>query len=207
MVGSPSAARGSRDTAGEILAAARRRYARFGPRKTTMEEVARDAGCSRATLYAHFPGKHALYKGLLEEETRTILAGLEAAVASDLPVPEKLGRIVAATVESYAGRPVLRDALSGDAEMTLDRVARPAIAAHERRVIELLERVLHQGVLAGDFRALDVGATAQLMYQLGRVLVLREVSGDAELPLERILRVMNDVIARGIASRTREDEK
>ncbi len=45
-----------------ILEAARTRFQRFGPRKTTMEEIAREAGCSRATVYAHFPGKEELYE-------------------------------------------------------------------------------------------------------------------------------------------------
>ncbi len=181
-----------------ILEAARRRYTRFGPRKTTMGEVAREAGCSRATLYAHFPGKPALYAGLLEAETRAFLGELEASVASSRRAPQKLRQVLLATSRIYAQSPILGDALSGDDEMTLERIAEPVIAEYEQRVIELLRGVLEEGVAAGTYRSLDVEAVAYLMYQLGRVLVTREVAGRADFPFERILSVMDDLIARGI---------
>ncbi len=41
---------------------------RFGPRKTTMDEVAREAGCSRTTLYAHFRNMDALYGSPLQQD-------------------------------------------------------------------------------------------------------------------------------------------
>lgn len=183
-----------------ILDAARRRYLRFGPRKTTMGEVAREAGCSRATLYAHFPGKDALYAGLLEWETRAFLRELEAAVESGESAGRRLRAMVLATARSYAGHPVLGGALRGDAEMSLERVARPLVEATSRRVIGLLRRVLEEGIAAGSLRPVDTEAVAYLMFQLGRLLVLREVAGRADFPFERILGAMDDLVAWGIAA-------
>ncbi|MBW2551957.1 MAG: helix-turn-helix transcriptional regulator [Deltaproteobacteria bacterium] len=51
---SPEISEASEGTREAILEAARRRFLRFGARKTTMDEVAREAGCSRTTLYTHF---------------------------------------------------------------------------------------------------------------------------------------------------------
>ncbi len=182
-----------------LLAAARRRYARFGPRKTTMAEVAREAGCSRATLYSYFPGKEALYAGLLEDETRAFLSELEAAAHSSTSARRKLRAIVEATLRSYTSSPVLGGAVAGNDEMMLERVARPLLAATERRVIALLREVLEEGVDEGSLRSIDAEAVASLMYQLGRVLVVREVAGRGEFAFERILGAMDDLVARGIA--------
>jgi AcrR family transcriptional regulator len=186
-----------------ILAAARRRYARFGPRKTTMAEVAREAGCSRATLYSHFPGKEALYAGLLEDETRAFLRELEAAAHSSTSARRKLRAIVEATLRNYTSSPVLGGAVAGDDEMMLERVARPLVAAAEQRVIELLRQVLEEGVAEGSLRSIDAEAVAYLMYQLGRVLVVREVAGHGEFAFQRILGAMDDLVARGIAQQRR----
>lgn len=199
MGGSPEAR--AQATQMAILAAARSRYARFGPHKTTMSEVAREAGCSRATLYTHFPGKDALYVGLLESETARFLADLEAAIASGRSARDRLRAVLESTVQNYAGSAVLRGALSDDDEMALQRVARPVVNAHEKRVVELLRRVLTDGIEEGVFRPLDAGAVAYLMYQLGRMLVARELSGRGAYPLERILEVMDDLLARGISNR------
>ncbi len=189
-----------RATPASILAAARRRYARFGPRKTTMAEVAREAGCSRATLYSHFPGKEALYAGLLEDETRAFLAELEVVVHGEQTARRKLRSILESTLRHYASSPVLGGAVAGDDEMTLERVAGPLVARAERRVVQLLCEVIEEGIEEGSLRALDAEAAAYLMYQLGRVLVLREVAGRGEFAFERILRAMDDLLARGLAS-------
>lgn len=184
-----------------ILAAAGRRYARFGARKTTMGEVARAAGCSRATLYHHFPGKDALYSGLLEREIAEFLVEIEAVAASARGARRKLRAIVETTARLYARPSALGEALAGDAELAVETVAAPAVAAYEERVIAVLSGVLEEGVAAGDFRALDAGATAYLMYHLGRVLVTRELAGRGDYALAHILSVMDDLVARGIARR------
>jgi AcrR family transcriptional regulator len=62
--------------------------ARFGVAKTNLDDVAREAGCSRATLYRYFPGKAALVMAAAQAEiTRivgdTIRAGNEATDLED----------------------------------------------------------------------------------------------------------------------------
>lgn len=190
--------RGTQTTREAILEAARRRYLRFGPRKTTMEEVAREAGCSRATVYSHFPGKQELYSKLLEWETATFLAELEAATEAPQEALEKLRSIAEATGRNFAHSTALGGAIAGDAEMSLERVAQPAVEKLEQRVIELLARVLEQGVAEGTFRPVEPRLVSYLMFQLGRVLVEREREGRADFPFVRILGAMNDLVLHGI---------
>lgn len=60
-----------------ILAAAPRCIARWGLTKTTLDDLAREAGCSRASIYRHFPGgkDQVLVATLVYEEAR-LFAGL-----------------------------------------------------------------------------------------------------------------------------------
>ena len=200
MVARSEAGSGESATRATILDAARRRFSRFGPRKTTMAEVARDAGCARATLYLHFDGKERLYAGLLESETRVFVGEMEAAVAASRSARRKLRAILETTGRIYSGDSALGTALAGDEEFSLDAVARSAVEDYEQQVVEILEQVLDQGVAEGDFRRIDTRAVAHLMYQLGRALVLRELSGRSQFEFDRILRVMDDVVAHGIAA-------
>ncbi len=77
------------------------------------------------------------------------------------------------------------------------------IDAHERRVTALLARAVEDGIAEGAFRKVDADAVAHLMYQLGRSLVGREVTGRSEFALDRILGVMNDVLGRGLLAPSR----
>jgi len=187
-------------TGDSILDAASRRYERFGPRKTTMSEVAREAGFSRATVYCHFPSKEALYTGLLERETRSFIEEIEAVAASTREASGKLAAILATTTRVYSERKVLCGALVGDDDMVLERAAAPVVRAYEDRVMHVLRGVLDEGVVEGSLREVDTQAVAYLMFQLGQGLVLREVTGRADFAFERILGAMNDLLASGIVA-------
>jgi AcrR family transcriptional regulator len=59
------------------LDAAESCYARFGPRKTTVEDVAQAAGVSRATLYRHFRTRDALLLAVIVREAGRLAAEAE----------------------------------------------------------------------------------------------------------------------------------
>lgn len=60
------------DLFARILDAAHDCIARVGIAKTTLDDVARDAGCSRATLYRHVAGKRELLDSLVEREAERL---------------------------------------------------------------------------------------------------------------------------------------
>lgn len=60
------------DQAGRILDAAAGLFAERGVAAVGMGEVARAAGCSRATLYRYFPDRHALHVAFVHREARRI---------------------------------------------------------------------------------------------------------------------------------------
>ncbi|MBI1844529.1 MAG: TetR/AcrR family transcriptional regulator [Actinobacteria bacterium] len=74
-VARPSAA----DPRRRVLDAALACIARRGITKTTLEDIAREAGCSRATIYRMFPGgKETLVGALTVEEALRFMEGLGA---------------------------------------------------------------------------------------------------------------------------------
>jgi len=73
----------ARDLSARILEAALRCVARWGMAKTTVDDIAREAGCSRATIYRAFPGgKQSVIHATGERELRRFLDDLSAEVAA-----------------------------------------------------------------------------------------------------------------------------
>src|SRR6476469_643444 len=75
----------------EVLDAAATCIGRVGLAKTTLDDVAREAGCARATVYRLFPGKQPLLLALVERETarfatQLIAQGRAAATLGDAVV-------------------------------------------------------------------------------------------------------------------------
>ena len=92
-----------RVTPDDVLDAAVTCIARVGSQKTTLDDVARTAGCSRATVYRFFPGKQQLIGALVAREAARLGDALVARAAAE---PDLAG---AAAVAMHEGARRLRE--------------------------------------------------------------------------------------------------
>ena len=83
-----------------ILDAGRECVARYGVAKTTVDDIAKAAGCSRATLYRHFPNKAAILGAMVERELLAITTAIDAAIDPT----GSLGQAMCATILTVARR-------------------------------------------------------------------------------------------------------
>jgi AcrR family transcriptional regulator len=78
----------------EVLRIAADKFGKQGYQATTLDEIAAEAGISRAAFYLYFPSKEELLRRMYSQVIATSQAAIEHIVAEDLPVPEKLRRII-----------------------------------------------------------------------------------------------------------------
>jgi AcrR family transcriptional regulator len=84
-----------------LLEAAVGVFARYGFRKTSMEEVARAAGVSRQGLYLQFANKEELFRKALEHSLNSQLIAAEAALSRQT---DGLERRLIAACDAWSGR-------------------------------------------------------------------------------------------------------
>lgn len=97
----PDAPAPTTEVAERILDATLTLIARWGVAKTALDDVAKEAGCSRATLYRAFPGgKQHLLLSLGERELVAYVGAIAEAIdaASDLGEALTMGLVVASRV-------------------------------------------------------------------------------------------------------------
>jgi len=108
-----------------IVDATLRCIARWGLAKTTLDDVAREAGCSRATVYRAFPGgKESLVCSVVAVEVGRLADGLRVTLAGHADDLEDL--LVAGIVHAarwLTGHDALRFMLAHEPELILPRVA------------------------------------------------------------------------------------
>ncbi len=83
----PTSADGRREA---VLAAAFQQFTRYGFRRTSMEDLARQAGISRPTLYLHFRNKEEIFRSLSESLHEASLGDAETALKADTPLAERV---------------------------------------------------------------------------------------------------------------------
>jgi AcrR family transcriptional regulator len=145
----------------QILDAARQALRRYGPAKTTVVDVAQALGVSHGSVYRHFPTKAALRAAVVEDGLAAIDRRLTAIAAEPGSAVDRLHRWLLALIEFKQG--FARE----DPELfqTYCMVAEdgPKVAgAHGTLLLSQLDRMLAQGVEAGEIRpsALEIGGRA-----------------------------------------------
>jgi len=184
-----------------IVHAAERVILRKGFGALTMDDVAREAQLSKATVYKYAAGKGALLHeimGHMFDDIRDRLAGSLEGASSAV---EKLRRLVQVVLESGEAMRGLNRALWMDKSMLrLMRVFMPAngkdgaASAGDRKLLATLRekrqeltgfgaRVLEEGVASGEFRRMDTAqAAAFIEAVLQGYMHVRFWEGDAPLP-------------------------
>ena len=138
-----------------ILEAARKRFRYYGVRKTTMHEIARDAGVAVGTLYLYFKDKDDLLVACTEEYVTRRRRQAETILASDTSAADKLRRYV---LDRFRASQATRAGGHRPAAELLREVlrARPERRAEEGRMMaEYFVRILRLGMETGELYSDD----------------------------------------------------
>jgi TetR/AcrR family transcriptional regulator, repressor for uid operon len=133
-----------------VVDGALRAIARFGLAKLTVDDVAREAGISRATLYRYFPGRGAVLAAVIRSETERLQRGLDEALGETTTLAEAVAAVAGYGARAFAGHQALQHLLATEPGAVLPhlcftgadsllRVAADRIAPHLCRFMGPLE--------------------------------------------------------------------
>ncbi|MCX5540456.1 TetR/AcrR family transcriptional regulator [Paraburkholderia sp. CNPSo 3076] len=152
----------------QIVVAATEHFSRYGYEKTTVSDLARAIGFSKAYIYKFFESKQAIGEMICANCLHEIETEVRAAVAqTDLP-PEKLRRMFSVFTEAslrlfFQDRKLYEIAASAATENW------QAVLSYEARVQKLLQDILQEGRQSGDFeRKTPLDETAMAIYLVMR---------------------------------------
>jgi AcrR family transcriptional regulator len=93
--------------------------ARHGLSKTTIDDVAREAGCSRATLYRYFGSKQDLVARVVRSETERVTAACHEAAAGASTLEDAVVAVLLVVGTELAGSPALQFLAAHEPELLL----------------------------------------------------------------------------------------
>lgn len=145
-----------------ILAAATRLFAESPYAAVQMDDVARSAGMSKATVYRYFRSKDGLYLEIFDQELVALVAALQALRGRRLSPRETVSAIIGAVIGIFAVHlGTLRSLLADEAELA-ERIRR-VFRGRRREINGLIGQALADGIAAGEFRQLDLETTPGIL--------------------------------------------
>jgi AcrR family transcriptional regulator len=172
-----------------LVDAARQLFARMGVDNTTMNDIAQASMKGRRTLYTYFKSKNDIYQAVVETEMDNLYKALLDVAAKDLSADEKLMAFIYARLDAVKAIVFRNGTLRANFFRDIWRVEKVR-KGFDLREIELIKRILDDGVKEGIFDMPDVDITA---------LVLHHALKGLEVPYIRGL--MGDTISQRIKRR------
>ncbi len=149
----------------ELLAAALRVFSERGFAASRLDDVAREAGISKAALYLYFESKQALFEALVRsavlpnvERLEALVAGWQGSAADLLrSLVRAIARIVVDSDVSAFPKLIIAEASNFP---DLAKLYRSAVI---ERVLGLVASIVRRGIERGEFRRTDADLAARLV--------------------------------------------
>lgn len=140
----------------EIMVAATQLFQHYGYAKTTVADIAKEAGIGVGTVYLEFSSKDAIVGALAEQSREAVRAAMQAVIDSSGSYSERLVRIVETRLDSL--RSFVTQGLHGSDLLFSE--GWEAIAKGEE---DLLTSFLDAGQQAGAFTIVNTRLTARVI--------------------------------------------
>jgi AcrR family transcriptional regulator len=139
-----------------ILKAATECFTQYGFKRTTMDDIARGAGISRAALYLLFQNKEDIFRTLSEQLYRNSITRAEAALQSNLDFSDRL--IAAFEGKNLELVELVKSSSHGSELVDLNHAIGADIFYNaEQQFEELLAQAIQQAESRGEIVLSDIG--------------------------------------------------
>lgn len=156
-----------------ILDAALRVFGQYGYRRTSMDEVAREAGIGKGTIYLSFAGKDEVFRALSQRLSQWMLSAAETASRQPGTTADKLTAICAAWfgtyMETIRRSPHVAELMDAKHRLSADVVSRAA-SRYKRLVRDILTEADAGGELNLESAGITADTTAELLIASARGL-------------------------------------
>lgn len=163
---------------GSILAAAERLFAQKGTEGTTMDDIAREAEYSKATLYVYFESKEEIVGAILLNGLSLLNRRVGEAVKGQTDWVEAYDAVCQAMLTFYRENPAAYEAVMGagrgaDSQVRNEREIRRMTHELYRGLADLFRAGQQAGVVRADWEAMELvmlywSAISGMIYMAGR---------------------------------------
>ena len=191
---------GKRNTKEVIIQTAQKLFAKYGMRKTAVDDIVEKARVSKGSIYHHFRDKEDIFRSVIRKEGETLIAKIWEEISKHSTPQDKLREMIRTKILHYKNLINLWEVSREMAEELLPSVEeeRKRIWREEKRVIA---KILQEGVESGVFCVSQVDVVADAIVSAFRDLEFSWTLDMDEKEFDERLDPLLNILFKGIETR------
>ncbi len=150
----------------DIFNAALKLFARYGFKKTTVEDVAAEVGMTKSNLYFYVTNKRELYEHTVGNSLRQWRNSVVSAISKKDDVVEKFAVMASKSFEYLSNHEELRSILIMDPGIFTLSPAEDRFYEINQGAMMLIKNILIQGIEEGRFYEVDIDHMTELLFSI-----------------------------------------
>ncbi len=145
---------------GRIVKAAAQIFSKFGFKKTTVDDIARESLKGKSTIYYYFTGKEDIFRAVVEKEATTLKSRLAMVISEDINPQDKLKKYITTRIDSFKELLNLYQAIRSEYLIHLPFIEKIR-QKYDKEEVMLIKMMLTEGVEQNLFELQDVDLAAE----------------------------------------------
>ncbi len=177
----------------EILISARELFTNYGYKKVSMDEIAKNAGVTKKTVYSYFDDKESLLKSLIEEELLH-MKGIITKYSDEKDFFEGVNKVLYELLR-YKKEAKLFITLSKEADELNTISSKNSIKMFDDGILDFIKMRLSWAIDKGYIKDCDVDLCAFIIY---KVYVSVIFEWDKELDEKKVTENITKILKEGL---------
>lgn len=190
----------------QIVDAARKLFYKFGFKKVSMDEIAREARVTKKTVYTYFSSKEELFKYFIQEELDNMKKIVEDIEKEDLDFFEAVHQIIFQLIK-YKNKRQFFKLMTNEAEVLKSSIASKSLNLIDEQIQSYIYDIVKNAMDKGYIKKENPEVVTFLVYKMYIALMFDWSETREKLDEEEIAKTILDILKNGLGEREINEEK
>lgn len=181
----------------QVIEAARKLFHRFGFKKVSMDEIAREAGVTKKTIYMYFGSKEELLKYFIQEEISNMEKIVEKVEAQNLDFFETVNQAIYEILQ-YRKHQDFLNIIAREAEWLKNPVILDSLSLIDGKIQNYIRNKLQKAQEKGYIEYTNLDITTFLIYKMYIALILEWHTNEKGVDEQMLAKTISDILKKGL---------
>ena len=181
----------------QIIEVARTLFHKFGFKKVSMDEIAREAGVTKKTIYRYFNSKEALLEYFIQEEMQNMKKIVEEVESKNMNFFDTVNEATYKLLK-YKKEKDFLNVISKEAEWLKNPIIIKNLELIDTQIQNYIKSKLQKAKEKGFIEFTDLDVTSFLVYKMYMALILEWTDKDKTMDEQMIANSISEIIKKGL---------